>query len=439
MLPTIAWQDDVIVMVDQRKLPAAELYVQCKSATDVAKAIKTMVIRGAPAIGVAAAMGIALGMKRSSATGTRQFAAEFQKTCDLLAATRPTAVNLFWAIERMKRSFSDGALSGESVDQLKTRLRIEADRIHDEDVASCRAIGAHGATLVPSEARILTHCNAGALATAGYGTALGVIRGAIEAGKRVRVLADETRPFLQGSRLTAWELVRDNIDTTVITDSMAGALMRDGAIDLVVVGADRIAANGDTANKIGTYTVAVLAKEHGIPFYVAAPWSTIDLSTEDGSRIPIEERPAKEVTHVGSNQIAPAGASDSQPRVRRHAAPLHHRHRHRPRHLPSAVHQDPRRRGLEPGDGGPRHRNVLRRNRRCGRRSGGSWCAPMAAAVEHRRVAGGDPSRVGWCRPGDCVAGSTCATSAVWSSVRSPMRPWVGRISMRLRSPRARD
>jgi methylthioribose-1-phosphate isomerase len=313
MLPTIAWQDDVIVMVDQRKLPATEVYVQCKSATEVAKAIKTMVIRGAPAIGVAAAMGIALGMKRSGATGTRQFAAEFQKTCDLLASTRPTAVNLFWAIERMKRAFSKGALSGESVDQLKTRLRLESDRIHDEDVASCRAIGAHGATLVPSEARILTHCNAGALATAGYGTALGVIRAAVEAGKHVRVLADETRPFIQGSRLTPWELVRDGIDTTVITDSMAGALMRDGQIDLVVVGADRIAANGDTANKIGTYTVAVLANENGIPFYVAAPWATIDLSTEDGSGIPIEERPAKEVTHVGSNQIAPAGASVRNP------------------------------------------------------------------------------------------------------------------------------
>jgi methylthioribose-1-phosphate isomerase len=271
------------------------------------------VIRGAPAIGVAAAMGIALGMKRSSATGTRQFAAEFQKTCDLMAATRPTAVNLFWAIERMKRTFSEGALGGESVDQLKARLRLECDRIHDEDLASCRAIGAYGATLVPSEARILTHCNAGALATAGYGTALGVIRGAIEAGKRVRVLADETRPFLQGSRLTAWELVRDGIDTTVITDSMAGALMRDGEIDLVVVGADRIAANGDTANKIGTYTVAVLAREHGIPFYVAAPWSTIDLTTSDGSGIPIEERQAKEVTHVGSNQIAAAGASIRNP------------------------------------------------------------------------------------------------------------------------------
>jgi methylthioribose-1-phosphate isomerase len=313
MLPTIEWKDDVIVMVDQRKLPSAEVYVQCKTAQDVAKAIKTMVIRGAPAIGVAAAMGIALGMERSKQTGTRQFAAEFQKTCDLMAATRPTAVNLFWAIERMKRTFSAGALAGESVDQLKTRLRADAQNIHDEDVASCRAIGAHGAMLIPDEARVLTHCNAGALATAGYGTALGVIRGAIEAGKRVKVLADETRPFLQGSRLTAWELIRDGIDTTVITDSMAGALMRDEQIDLVVVGADRIAANGDTANKIGTYTVAVLAREHGIPFYVAAPWSTVDLSTLDGSHIPIEERHRKEVTHVGSNQVAPEGAQIRNP------------------------------------------------------------------------------------------------------------------------------
>ena len=253
MLPTIAWQDENIVMVDQRKLPAAEIYVTCKTVNDVAKAIKTMVIRGAPAIGVCAAMGLALGAARSKATGTKQFTTEFQRNCDLLAATRPTAVNLFWAIERMKRSFSDGALAGESVDQLKARLRAEADRIHDEDVASCRAIGVHGATLVPAEARILTHCNAGALATAGYGTALGVIRGAVEAGRKVRVLADETRPFLQGARLTAWELLKDGIDTTVITDNMAGAIMRAGDVDLVVVGADRIAANGDTANKIGTY------------------------------------------------------------------------------------------------------------------------------------------------------------------------------------------
>jgi methylthioribose-1-phosphate isomerase len=313
MLPTIAWQGDEIVMVDQRKLPAAEIYVTCKSVNDVAKAITTMVIRGAPAIGVCAAMGLALGAARSKATGTRQFTTEFQKNCDLLAATRPTAVNLFWAIERMKRAFSDGALAGESVDQLKTRLRTTADRLHDDDVASCRAIGAHGAALVPQDANILTHCNAGALATAGYGTALGVIRGAVEAGRNVRVLADETRPFLQGARLTAWELIKDGIDTTVITDNMAGAIMRKGGIDLVVVGADRIAANGDTANKIGTYSVAVLAREHAIPFYVAAPWSTIDLSTMDGDAIPIEERNAREVTHVGSNQLAPDGAHIRNP------------------------------------------------------------------------------------------------------------------------------
>jgi methylthioribose-1-phosphate isomerase len=313
MLPTIAWQDDDIVMVDQRKLPASEVYVVCKSAADVAKAIKTMVIRGAPAIGVCAAMGLSLGASRTKATGTKQFTTEFQRNCDLLAATRPTAVNLFWAIERMKRSFSEGALAGESVEQLQARLRTEADRIHDEDIASCKAIGVHGATLVPQEARILTHCNAGALATAGYGTALGVIRGAVEAGRKVRVLADETRPFLQGARLTAWELVKDGIDTTVITDNMAGAIMRAGEIDLVVVGADRIAANGDTANKIGTYSVAVLAKEHGIPFYVAAPSSTIDLATKDGDAIPIEERAAREVTHVGNNQLAPEGAHVRNP------------------------------------------------------------------------------------------------------------------------------
>ena len=313
MLPTIAWQDSDIVMIDQRKLPGAEVYVTCRSVNDVAKAIKTMIIRGAPAIGVCAAMGLALGAQRSKATGTKQFTTEFQRNSDLLAATRPTAVNLFWAIERMKQSFADGAVAGESVEQLKARLRLEADRIHDDDVASCRAIGALGATLVPAEACILTHCNAGALATAGYGTALGVIRGAVEAGRKVRVLADETRPFLQGARLTAWELVKDGIDTTVITDNMAGAIMRAGDIDLVVVGADRIAANGDTANKIGTYTVAVLAKEHGIPFYVAAPWSTIDLATPDGDAIPIEERAAREVTHVGATQLAPDGAHVRNP------------------------------------------------------------------------------------------------------------------------------
>src|SRR5437762_6259693 len=308
MLPTIAREADAIVMIDQRKLPAAEVYLRCKTAPEVARAIKSMVIRGAPAIGVAAAMGIALGMRNSKATGTQKFAADFHKICELMAGTRPTAVNLFWAIDRMRRSFAAGAQAGESVEQIKDRLDAEAAAIHDEDVASCRAIGAFGAEVVPPDARVLTHCNAGALATAGYGTALGVIRGAVEKGKHVVVFADETRPFLQGARLTAWELVRDGIQTTVITDNMSGALMRQGKVNLVVVGADRIAANGDTANKIGTYAVAVLAREHQIPFYVAAPRSTIDLDTPSGGDIPIEERNAREVTHVGAAQVAPDGA-----------------------------------------------------------------------------------------------------------------------------------
>jgi methylthioribose-1-phosphate isomerase len=313
VLPTIAREADALVMIDQRKLPTREVYVRCRTAPEVARAIRSMVIRGAPAIGVAAAMGIALGMRRSKATGTQKFAAEFFKTCDLMAATRPTAVNLFWAIERMKRAFAGGATAGESVHQIQDRLDREAQAVHDEDVASCRAMGTHGAAVVPGGARILTHCNAGALATAGYGTALGVIRGAVEAGKHVTVLADETRPFLQGARLTAWELVRDGIETTVITDGMAGSLMRQGLVDLVVVGADRIAANGDTANKIGTYTVAVLAREHEIPFYVAAPLSTIDLNTPDGAQIPIEERDAREVTHVAGSQVTPRGARVRNP------------------------------------------------------------------------------------------------------------------------------
>jgi methylthioribose-1-phosphate isomerase len=313
MLPTIAWDGDDIVMVDQRKLPGREVYVRCRSGNEVAKAITTMVIRGAPAIGVAAAMGLALSAQKSSATGTRQFVTEFQRLADTLAATRPTAVNLFWAIERMKQAFAAGAHAGESVAELTARLRCEADAVHDEDVASCRAIGRHGAALLPDVARVLTHCNAGALATAGYGTALGVVRGAVEAGKRISVLADETRPFLQGARLTAWELMQDQIPTTLIADNMAGHLMSRGEIDAVVVGADRIAANGDVANKIGTYSVAVLAKENGIPFYVAAPTSTFDLATPTGEGIPIEERPAEEVTHHAGRRLAPEGVSVRNP------------------------------------------------------------------------------------------------------------------------------
>jgi methylthioribose-1-phosphate isomerase len=309
MLPTIEWQPDAVVMIDQRKLPGQEIYVHCKTAAEVARAIKTMVIRGAPAIGVAAAMGIALGMKLSKAKGTKPFSVEFFKLCDLMDATRPTAVNLFWATRRMKKVFSAAFQAGQSVAELQALLVREAQAIHDEDVESCRAMGRFGADVVPNHARILTHCNAGALATAGYGTALGVIRAAAEQGKVTQVFADETRPFLQGARLTAWELCRDSIPTTVITESMAGPLMRKGGLDMVVVGADRIAANGDFANKIGTYTVAVMAREHNVPFYVAAPLSTIDLATPDGSAIPIEERPAREVTHVGSTRLAPETAS----------------------------------------------------------------------------------------------------------------------------------
>jgi methylthioribose-1-phosphate isomerase len=313
MLPTVDWRDDAVVMIDQRKLPTVEVYVTCKTAAEVARAIKTMVIRGAPAIGVSAAMGVALGMKKSKATGTAKFAAEFQKACDLLASTRPTAVNLFWAIDRMKRCFGAAAQAGASVDEIKQQLDAESRAIHDDDVAACRAMGRFGADLVPDKARILTHCNAGALATAGYGTALGVIRGAVEQGKQVSVFADETRPFLQGARLTAWELTHDGIDTTVITDNMAATFMRQGMIDLVVVGADRIAANGDVANKVGTYGVAVLAKEHGIPFYVAAPSSTLDLATSSGAGIPIEERPDREVTHVGTTRLTPVLAKVRNP------------------------------------------------------------------------------------------------------------------------------
>ncbi|HYT64805.1 MAG TPA: S-methyl-5-thioribose-1-phosphate isomerase [Vicinamibacterales bacterium] len=313
MLPTIDIQDDTIVMVDQRKLPAQEVYVRCRTAPEVAKAIRTMVIRGAPAIGVAAAYGIALGMKRSTAKGTNQFAIEFQKVCDLMAGTRPTAVNLFWAIDRLKAAFAAGAQAGESPEELSARLLREAQAIHDEDVANCRTMGAYGAAMMPDGGRVLTHCNAGALATAGYGSALGVIRAAVEQGKKIAVFADETRPFLQGARLTAWELVRDGINTTVITESMAGPLMRSGEIDVVVVGADRIAANGDTANKIGTYTVAVLAHEHKIPFYVAAPLSTIDLHTPEGDSIPIEERDQREVSHLGTARLTPVGARIRNP------------------------------------------------------------------------------------------------------------------------------
>lgn len=313
MLPTIEWQDGAVVMVDQRKLPARETYVRCTTPREVARAIRNMVIRGAPAIGVAAAMGLALGVQRSTARGSARLAAEFYRLCELLAATRPTAVNLFWAIERMKARFAEAVQAGRSPQEIAEALVAAARQIHDDDVASCKALGAHGAELVPAAGRVLTHCNAGALATGGYGTALGVVRAAVERGKQVAVFADETRPFLQGARLTAWELLRDGIETTVITDGMAGPLLRDGRIDLVVVGADRIAANGDTANKIGTYALAVLARENNIPFYVAAPTSTVDLALAAGDEIAIEERPAAEVTHFQGQPTAPVGVAALNP------------------------------------------------------------------------------------------------------------------------------
>jgi methylthioribose-1-phosphate isomerase len=271
----------------------------------VADAIRSMVIRGAPAIGVAAAMGVALGVLRS--------ADPFEDICDTLARTRPTAVNLFWAIDRMKRLFAASLAAGDTLNQIQKKILAEADSMYDEDIAACKAMGAFGGALLPDEGGVLTHCNAGALATCGYGTALGVIRSAVERGKRIHVYADETRPFLQGARLTAWELMADGIPTTVICDNMAASLMRAGKIQAVVVGADRIAANGDFANKIGTYNVAILAKEHGIPFYCAAPWSTIDLACATGDAIPIEERSPVEVTHHGGKQLTPHGVGICNP------------------------------------------------------------------------------------------------------------------------------
>jgi methylthioribose-1-phosphate isomerase len=304
----VTWEDDAVVMIDQRRLPGEQVFLRCRDHREVAEAIRGMAIRGAPAIGVAAAMGLALGVRLSRAEG-EALQREFDAMCRDLAATRPTAVNLFWAIERMRRRFAESA----SLPTLRDDLRREALAIHEEDLASCRRMGDLGAELLPDEARILTHCNAGALATAGYGTALGVVRSAARLGKLKHVFADETRPYLQGARLTAWELLEDGIPTTLIADNMAGFMMAKGEVNAVVVGADRIARNGDVANKIGTYSVAILAREHGIPFYVAAPVSTIDLETPDGSRIPIEERAADEVTHHGGRRLAPAGVAVRNP------------------------------------------------------------------------------------------------------------------------------
>jgi len=317
MFKTIEWTDDGVRMIDQTRLPAQEVYRTCRAYGDVAEAIRSMVIRGAPAIGVAAAMGVALGVRDSKAASVAELRADFETIAAALSATRPTAVNLFWAVKRMREVF-ESSLAGdgtgtEKIGRARQRLIEEAQRVLAEDIAVNEAMGRHGAALLEDSTTVLTHCNAGALATGGYGTALGVIRAAVEAGKKIDVFADETRPFLQGARLTAWELAKDHIPVTLITDSMAGHFMRQGKIRAAIVGADRIASNGDVANKIGTYTVAVLARENGIPFYVAAPLSTIDLTLSSGAQIPIEERPASEVTSLAGQAIAPEGVAARHP------------------------------------------------------------------------------------------------------------------------------
>jgi methylthioribose-1-phosphate isomerase len=314
MIPTLEWTAEGVRFLDQTRLPLEETYVLATSYEQVADAITTMVVRGAPAIGVAAAMGVALGIKNSPATTLSALSGDLDVISKTLAATRPTAVNLFWAIERMRnRFFALAGQPGINLSAIRDGLVEEARTMYDEDIAACRAMGAHGADLMPASGGVLTHCNAGALASCGYGMALGVIRSAVEAGHDLHVYADETRPFLQGARLTAWELMHDGIPTTVLCDNMAASLMRQGKIKAVIVGSDRVAANGDVANKIGTYGVAILAKEHGIPFYVACPWSTIDLKTATGDAIPIEQRAAREVSHHGGKQMTPHGVGIENP------------------------------------------------------------------------------------------------------------------------------
>jgi methylthioribose-1-phosphate isomerase len=313
MIPTLQWLPEGVNFLDQTKLPLQETYVLATDYKQVATVIKDMIVRGAMAIGVSAAMGVALGIDRSTAATLPQLTAEVDLICRTLAETRPTAVNLFWGNAQVRDLYSSLAAKNTPIPQIKAAVVALANRLYDEDIANCRKLGAFGAELLPQRATVLTHCNAGALAACGYGSALGVIRAAIEAGKQIDVFADETRPFNQGARLTAWELVKDNIPTTLICDNMAGYFMAKGRISAVIVGADRIAANGDAANKIGTYSVSVLAKEHGIPFYVAAPFNTIDLETATGDLIPIEQRSAREVTHVNGVQVTPTGVAIENP------------------------------------------------------------------------------------------------------------------------------
>ena len=313
MIPTLEWLPEGVNFLDQTKLPLEETYVLATDYNQVATVIRDMIVRGAPAIGVSGAMGVALGIDRSTAKTLPELTAEVEVIAKTLAETRPTAVNLFWGINEIRRVYNSLAEAGKSIPEIKAAVVARAREMYDEDIAACKQMGAHGAALLPTEGVVLTHCNAGALATCGYGTALGVIRAAVEAGHNISVYADETRPFLQGARLTAWELMKDSIPTTVLCDNMAASLMRQGKIQAVIVGADRIAANGDVANKIGTYGVAVLAKEHGIPFYVAAPWSTLDLATAHGDDIPIEQRSAREVTHSNGRQMTPHGVGIENP------------------------------------------------------------------------------------------------------------------------------
>jgi methylthioribose-1-phosphate isomerase len=313
MIPTLEWLPEGVNFLDQTKLPFDETYVLATDYKQVARVIKDMIVRGAMAIGVSAAMGVALGIDRSEATNIADLNKEVDIICRTLAETRPTAVNLFWGIAQIRDLYTALAAKNTPIPQIKAAVVALANQLYDEDIANLRKLGAFGAELLPQQGTVLTHCNAGALAACGYGSALGVIRAAIEHGKKIDVFADETRPFNQGSRLTAWELVKDNIPTTLICDNMAGYFMSKGRIAAVIVGADRIAANGDTANKIGTYSVSILAKEHGVPFYVAAPFNTIDLATASGDLIPIEQRAAREVTHVNGVQVTPHGVNIENP------------------------------------------------------------------------------------------------------------------------------
>lgn len=312
MIPTVEWKDGIVRMLDQTKLPLETVYIDCKDYQTVARGIRELWVRGAPAIGVTAAMGLALGAKQISVSTFDEFWPEFERICNDLAATRPTAVNLFWAINHIKQFVQEN--KDKKLDDLREMILHESQRLLEEDIETNKRIGSYGSAFVSDDDNIITHCNAGSIATAGYGTALGVMRAAAKEGKQIHVYVDETRPVLQGSRLTAWELMQENIPCTLITDSMAGYFMYRDMVDLALVGADRITRNGDVANKIGTYGLAVLCKEHGIPFYVAAPFSTIDFRMESGSDIPIEERDPREVTHIlGNVQIAPNGVAVANP------------------------------------------------------------------------------------------------------------------------------